>query len=179
MYLIHIMIYTWYIWDLTRGFHFDAWQVTFLWLGVTLTAAGFTVILWVVMEKPMANIITMLLGLLMGGGKKKKRRGKSQGGRPSTPRQSKVASLLSNDNLKHHQSVKESSTSSYGTTHGTDGPPNQLSTVDEMNSFQASAPPTIPGDVDRQMMEGAGGDYGEETVLSLLTAPMPFADPPR
>lgn len=64
MYLVHIMVYQWYFGSLDTSYHYDIWDITFLWFGVVITSLGVSFVLWIVMEKPISNIIDVGLSYL-------------------------------------------------------------------------------------------------------------------
>ena len=69
MYLVHILVYDWYIQSLTTTVTYTVWEVLFFFLGTASITFVAALILWHVMERPIANMVTLLMKLIMGGGK--------------------------------------------------------------------------------------------------------------
>ena len=72
MYLIHFPIYNWWTNDLALPLYYTLWNIILLFAGVSLLTAFFTIILWFVMEKPIANMVTKFIALITCKKDKKK-----------------------------------------------------------------------------------------------------------
>ena len=71
MYLLHLLVFAWWAADLDFPAYYSEWNELLLIIGVWFIVATISVTLWFVMEKPIANMTTLLLKTLMKGGSKK------------------------------------------------------------------------------------------------------------
>ena len=71
MYLIHYIVYLWWQSELETPIYYSDWNEWLLAMGIWATVALWGLLLWFVVEKPLGNMVTMLLALMMGAGKKK------------------------------------------------------------------------------------------------------------
>jgi len=70
MYLIHLIVYLWWMADLETPQYYTEWTEFLLVVGIWFVVASCGLVLWFVMEQPMTNMVTMLLKVITGGGKK-------------------------------------------------------------------------------------------------------------
>merc|ERR1712087_1080860 len=73
MYLIHLMVYTVWISDAENPTYYTEWSELLLVLGVWTIVASLGLVLWFVMERPLANLVTLFLKWIAGGGQSAKR----------------------------------------------------------------------------------------------------------
>jgi peptidoglycan/LPS O-acetylase OafA/YrhL len=60
MYLIHMIIFSWWARDLDIPAYYTEWQEILLFIGIWTMVAVFTLILWMFMEKPLGNLATFI-----------------------------------------------------------------------------------------------------------------------
>merc|ERR1719461_655032 len=72
MYLLHLLVLAWWAQDLDFPAYYSVWNEFLLVIGIWFIVATISTVLWFVMEKPISNLVTLLLKALMGGGQKKK-----------------------------------------------------------------------------------------------------------
>jgi len=72
MYLLHLLVFAWWAQELDFPAYLSVWNAFLLTTGIWFIVAIISTVLWFVMEKPISNLVTLLLKALMGGGKKKK-----------------------------------------------------------------------------------------------------------
>ena len=73
MYLVHWMVFEWWVYDIELPTYYDEWYELLLAIGIWFIVAFIGLVLWLVVEQPMANLVTQLLKSLVGGGGKKKK----------------------------------------------------------------------------------------------------------
>merc|ERR1712083_793315 len=73
MYLIHLMVYTVWISDAENPTYYTEWSELLLVLGVWTIMGSLGLVLWFVMERPLANLVTLCLKWIAGGGHSAKR----------------------------------------------------------------------------------------------------------
>merc|ERR1712154_620653 len=72
MYLLHLLVLAWWAQDLDFPAYYSVWNEWLLVTGIWFIVAIISTVLWFVMEKPISNLVTLLLKALVGGGGKKK-----------------------------------------------------------------------------------------------------------
>ena len=79
MYLIHWMILSWYFADLNTSTYYEFWDILGIFSAIWLITMFLTIILWFVMEQPIANMIGLGMKALMKklGGNKNKNKGET------------------------------------------------------------------------------------------------------
>jgi len=71
MYLIHYtLIFPWCIGDGDLPTYYSEWNELFLVIGVWTIVASIGFVLWIVMERPLSNLVTVFLQCIAGGGKR-------------------------------------------------------------------------------------------------------------
>merc|ERR1719334_2630922 len=74
MYLIHYtLIFPWCIGDGDLPTYYSEWNELFLVIGVWTIVASIGFILWIVMERPLSNLVTLFLKCIVGGGDRKQK----------------------------------------------------------------------------------------------------------
>merc|ERR1719464_1729653 len=74
MYLIHIIIYMWWVGDIEMPTYYTEWSELLLVIGMWFIVASWALVLWFVIETPLNNMVTMFMMMItgQGGGRKKK-----------------------------------------------------------------------------------------------------------
>merc|ERR1712204_94020 len=93
MYLLHLLVLEWWAQDLQFPAYYSVWNELLLVIGIWSIVATISTVLWFVIEKPVSNLVTLLLKTMMGGGKKKAYMKQSM--------QNHEERLLSNENGHH------------------------------------------------------------------------------
>ena len=73
MYLLHMIIFTWWAVDLSQPAYYTIWNEILLFVSIWFITAIISMILWLFMEKPIANLTTLLLTCITGGDKQKRK----------------------------------------------------------------------------------------------------------
>ena len=74
MYLIHYtLIFPWWVKDSDLPTYYSEWNELFLVIGVWTIVASIGLILWIVMERPLSNLVTLFLKYLIGGRQRQNR----------------------------------------------------------------------------------------------------------
>merc|ERR1712048_1129834 len=68
----HLLVLAWWAQELDFPAYYSVWNECLLVIGIWFIVATISTVLWFVMEKPISNLVTLLLKALMGGGKQKK-----------------------------------------------------------------------------------------------------------
>jgi len=71
MYLLHMLILAYWLWDIETILYYDEWGFVLNSFGIWFLTALGGLILWFVMEKPMANMVTMFMAWILGFGQKR------------------------------------------------------------------------------------------------------------
>merc|ERR1719192_146102 len=71
MYLLHMLILVYWLWDIETILYYDEWGFVLNSFGIWFLTALGGLILWFVMEKPMANMVTMFMAWILGFGQKR------------------------------------------------------------------------------------------------------------
>ncbi len=76
MYLIHIIVYSVWMYDLETPSYYSEWNELLLVIGIWFFVASIALVLWFVVEMPMNNLVTLFMKCLMGsdGGRQRKLR---------------------------------------------------------------------------------------------------------
>merc|ERR1712048_1132672 len=69
---LQFVVLYWWAQELDFPAYYSVWNEWLLVTGIWLITATMSTVLWFVMEKPISNLVTLLLKALMGGGQKKK-----------------------------------------------------------------------------------------------------------
>eukprot|EP01083_Nonionella_stella_P062980 163718_1 len=70
MYLTHLVIFMWWIGDLAMPQYYTFWYVFFIFAGIWVITFSISVILWFVMEQPMATMVSLFVQFLNRFGKR-------------------------------------------------------------------------------------------------------------
>merc|ERR1719510_2638996 len=74
MYLIHIIVYLWWVGDIEMPTYYTEWNELLLVIGMCFIVASWALVLWFVVETPLNNMVTMFMALITGqGGRGKKK----------------------------------------------------------------------------------------------------------
>ena len=73
MYLIHMPIYYWWIESTSLPRYYSYWNIILLFCGISALTLFITLILWFIIEKPIANIVTHIINIISCKNKYKKR----------------------------------------------------------------------------------------------------------
>ena len=69
MYLIHFtLVFPWWLKDKESPTYYSEWNELLLIIGIWAIVASIGLVLWFVMERPMANLVTLFLKWMVGGG---------------------------------------------------------------------------------------------------------------
>jgi len=71
MYLIHSMVQSWWFLSLDVTAYYDEWGILLLAVGSWFIVAVLGLALWFVVEKPLTNMVTMLLAFIAGSNKER------------------------------------------------------------------------------------------------------------
>merc|ERR550525_348431 len=66
MYLIHIIVYLWWLGDLEMPTYYTEWNELILCIGIWFIVASLGLVLWFIVETPLNNMVTMCMGQLIG-----------------------------------------------------------------------------------------------------------------
>lgn len=61
MYLIHMMVLFWFFQGLNTSIYYEFWWVICIFMGLLAVTLGLTVILWFIMEQPLANLVAIFM----------------------------------------------------------------------------------------------------------------------
>merc|ERR1719219_793850 len=71
MYLIHIIVYIWWMDDIEMPAYYSEWNELMLCIGVWFIVASLGLVLWFVVEKPLNNMVTMCMARMTGMDRKR------------------------------------------------------------------------------------------------------------
>jgi len=64
MYLLHMPIYDWWIESSSVPIYYESWNIILLFCGIATVTFITALILWFIMEKPIANIVTHIINII-------------------------------------------------------------------------------------------------------------------
>merc|ERR1719378_1733877 len=76
MYLLHMLILAYWVGDIETILYYDEWGFVLNSFGIWFLTALGGLILWFVMEKPLANMVTMFIAWILGFGQKRSSKAK-------------------------------------------------------------------------------------------------------
>jgi len=72
MYLLHIIVYVWWMNDIVMPTYYTVWSELLLVIGIWSIVASLGLVLWFVVEKPLNNMVTLFMSLITGSGRKRR-----------------------------------------------------------------------------------------------------------
>merc|ERR1712087_1012102 len=69
MYLIHLIVFEWWSEDLEQPSYYSEWNELLLLIGVWFIVAALGLALWIVVETPLNNMVTLLMTCIVGCGR--------------------------------------------------------------------------------------------------------------